>query len=142
MCLRVLLYHRVAERVTGQHRNTRKPGGDLLDIAHVLGDRCPAQALAASALPVAAQVQRVRVERAPGEEVEEVLRLAPRALPCAGHEQQRRPVRFAVAVARDDLQFNCHWLGPTRIPVRRLTVRGRARHRAAPLPLLPALATR
>ena len=106
--LEVLLHHPAAEGVPDKHRIARQAGGHLLRVAHVVGDRGPAQPLAASAPPVAAQAQGVRVEAVLREEVEEVLGPAPCTLTRAVHEQRRRAIRLARALPCDDLQVVCH----------------------------------
>jgi len=89
--LEVLLDDGAAHRVPDDHRrrvHRGRRGGHVLD---VLGEPGPAQPLPPPGVAVAPEVQRLDGPAAVAEVAEEVLFPAPRAMPRAVHEQQRRP---------------------------------------------------
>ncbi len=101
----IFLDHQPTHRVTNQHRRRGQLSGDLGHVGHVMGDARPAQALAAVALAVAAQAQRVAGVAAFGEIGHEMLGPAPRPVPGAVHEQQRGWAWVGWRLARHHFEF-------------------------------------
>ena len=95
-------------------------------IVDVVGDGARAQGLVVGAGAVPAQAQCDRAIARIGEEVQEVLVPAPRAMPAAVNEQQRHRMRVAAGPLVDHLE---HEPDPLAAPIRRNISHGDARRR-------------
>ena len=91
----VALDHEAAQGMADQHRGATQVVGHRTDVFEVVGDGNLVQRLGCGAGAVSAQAHRDRAVAGVGEEVQEVVVPAPRAMPAAVHEQQRHRMRLA-----------------------------------------------
>ena len=102
--LQKLLHHKAAHRVPDNHGLDIELVRCRFHVVDVVGDRTGSQPLRGDTLPMRAQADCDRSKPVLGEEVQEVVVPAPRAVPATVNEQQRhRMGRSAVSLV-DDLE--------------------------------------